>query len=129
VGAGLVLSQMAGVHTSSGLKVTYIILAAAIQAVMPYLGHATMVKVLRALIVPSARSSCCCVLRLQARVRELQGIRWWLELFSAVWPSPSHSPVSAGRSAATTIPATCPRREQGSIVGWMFLARRFLRFS
>jgi len=30
VGAGLVLSQMAGVHTSSGLKVTYIILAAAI---------------------------------------------------------------------------------------------------
>ena len=29
-----------------------VILAAAIQAVMPYLGHATMVKVLRALIVP-----------------------------------------------------------------------------
>src|SRR5665213_1810984 len=52
VGAGLVLSQMAGIHTSSGLKVAYIILAAAIQAVMPYLGHATMVKVLRALIIP-----------------------------------------------------------------------------
>jgi nucleobase:cation symporter-1, NCS1 family len=52
VGAALVLSQMAGIHTSSGLKVVYIILAAAIQAVMPYLGHATMVKVLRALIIP-----------------------------------------------------------------------------
>jgi len=52
VGAVIVLFQMAGVHVSSGLKVVFIILAAAIQAVMPYLGHATMVKVLRALILP-----------------------------------------------------------------------------
>jgi len=52
VGAALVLSQMAGVHVSSPMKVVYIIIAAAIQAVMPYLGHATMVKVLRALIIP-----------------------------------------------------------------------------
>ena len=34
VGAGLVLSQMAGLHTSSGLKVAYVIIAAAIQAVL-----------------------------------------------------------------------------------------------
>jgi NCS1 family nucleobase:cation symporter-1 len=52
VGALIVLSQMAGFHVSSPLKVVYIILAAAVQAVMPYLGHATMVKVLRALIIP-----------------------------------------------------------------------------
>ena len=52
VGAAIVLSQMAGVHVSSPLKVIFIILAAAIQAVMPYFGHATMVKVLRALIIP-----------------------------------------------------------------------------
>jgi nucleobase:cation symporter-1, NCS1 family len=52
VGAGIVLSQMAGVHVSNTLKVVYIVLAAAIQAVLPFLGHATMVKVLRALIVP-----------------------------------------------------------------------------
>jgi len=52
VGAVIVLCQMAGIHVSSGLKVIFIILAAAIQAVMPYLGHATMVKVLRALIIP-----------------------------------------------------------------------------
>ena len=52
VGAAIVLTQMAGVHVSSGLKVVFIIVAAAIQAVMPYLGHATMVKVLRALIIP-----------------------------------------------------------------------------
>ncbi|MHB2028019.1 MAG: purine-cytosine permease family protein [Acidimicrobiales bacterium] len=52
VGAVIVLFQMAGVHVSSPMKVIFIILAAAIQAVMPYLGHATMVKVLRALIIP-----------------------------------------------------------------------------
>ncbi len=52
VGAAIVLTQMAGIHVSSTLKVIFIILAAAIQAVMPYLGHATMVKILRALIIP-----------------------------------------------------------------------------
>ena len=52
VGATIVLFQMAGLHVSSPLKVVFIVLAAAIQAVMPYFGHATMVKVLRALIIP-----------------------------------------------------------------------------
>ena len=52
VGAAIVLSQMAGIHVSSPLKVVFIIIAAAIQAVVPYLGHATMVKVLRSLIIP-----------------------------------------------------------------------------
>jgi nucleobase:cation symporter-1, NCS1 family len=52
VGASLVLLQMAGVGTSSWLKVVLVIAAAAIQAVMPYFGHATMVKLLRWMIVP-----------------------------------------------------------------------------
>ena len=58
VGAAIVLFQMAGVHVPSRLKVIFIILAAAIQAVMPYFGHATMVKVLRVLIIPFGASSC-----------------------------------------------------------------------
>jgi len=52
VGAAIVLSQMAGLHVNNTLKVVFIVIAATIQAVMPYFGHATMVKVLRALIVP-----------------------------------------------------------------------------
>ena len=52
VGAVIVLCQFGNVHVSSPLKVIFIILAAAIQAIVPYLGHATMVKVLRALIIP-----------------------------------------------------------------------------
>ncbi len=54
VGAVLVLAQYAGVTINGPTKVVVIILAAATQAVMPYLGHATMVRVLRALIIPFA---------------------------------------------------------------------------
>ena len=52
VGAVTVIIEMSGGHINSPTKVILVILAAAIQAVMPYLGHATMVKVLRALILP-----------------------------------------------------------------------------
>ncbi len=52
VAAAIVLSQYAGFHPNSTVKVIFIVVATAIQAVMPYLGHATMVKVLRALIIP-----------------------------------------------------------------------------
>ncbi len=52
VGAAIVLSQMAGFNVSSPMKVVFIVLAASIQAIVPYLGHATMVKVLRSLIIP-----------------------------------------------------------------------------
>ena len=52
VGAVMVLFSMAGIHVSKGVEALFIIAAAAIQAIVPYLGHATMVKVLRALIIP-----------------------------------------------------------------------------
>ncbi|MDH2903002.1 MAG: cytosine permease [Actinomycetota bacterium] len=54
VGAAIVLSQYAGFHPNNTVKVLFIVIATAIQAIMPYLGHATMVKVLRALIIPFA---------------------------------------------------------------------------
>ena len=52
VGAAIALSQLAGVHVGVGLKVVFIVAACAIQTVLPYFGHATMVKVLRWLIAP-----------------------------------------------------------------------------
>jgi purine-cytosine permease-like protein len=52
VGAALVLTKYAGWNVNSPTKVIFIIVATAIQAIMPYLGHATMVRVLRALIIP-----------------------------------------------------------------------------
>lgn len=52
VGATLVLLQKGGGHPGSITKSVVIVLAVLVQAVLPFFGHASMVKVLRALIVP-----------------------------------------------------------------------------
>lgn len=52
VGASLVLLHHAGLHASTSVKVTVVLGAVAIQAVLPVLGHASMVTVLRWLIAP-----------------------------------------------------------------------------
>lgn len=52
VGAGLVLSIKAGFSPGDPSRVVFVILAIVIQAVLPFLGHATMVKVLRLLALP-----------------------------------------------------------------------------
>jgi nucleobase:cation symporter-1, NCS1 family len=52
VGAGIVLAHQGGIHVSTGFKVFLILAAVAVQVVLPFLGHATMTKVLRWLILP-----------------------------------------------------------------------------
>ena len=52
VGAALVLAIKAGFDPGTAAKVVFVLVAVAIQFVLPFLGHATMVKVLRWLIVP-----------------------------------------------------------------------------
>ncbi|HEV8065267.1 MAG TPA: cytosine permease, partial [Acidimicrobiales bacterium] len=52
VGAGIVLMNKGGFSVGTPAKVVLALLAIAIQAVMPFLGHATIVKTLRWLIVP-----------------------------------------------------------------------------
>ncbi len=44
--AGLALAAKAGVHSSTGLKVTLIVAAAAIQLLLPLFGHRAMLRVL-----------------------------------------------------------------------------------
>lgn len=50
--AGLALATKAGFGVGTPLKVGLVVAAAALQGVLPFLGHATMVKVLRLLAVP-----------------------------------------------------------------------------
>lgn len=54
VGAALVLSSQAGFHPGAPAKVAFVLLAVAVQVLLPFLGHATMVRVLRWLIAPFA---------------------------------------------------------------------------
>jgi nucleobase:cation symporter-1, NCS1 family len=52
VGAGLVLMIKSGLAPGTPAKVVLAIAAIAVQAVLPFLGHATIVKTLRWLIIP-----------------------------------------------------------------------------
>jgi NCS1 family nucleobase:cation symporter-1 len=52
VGAGLVLAIKAGFSPGDPAKVVFVILAVLIQGILPFLGHATIVKVLRVLVIP-----------------------------------------------------------------------------
>ncbi|HWC86453.1 MAG TPA: cytosine permease [Solirubrobacteraceae bacterium] len=50
--AGLALADKAGVHSSTALKVGLIVAAAAVQLVLPLMGHGTMLRILRFLALP-----------------------------------------------------------------------------
>ena len=52
VGAALVLSIKGGVHPGTPAKLLFVLLAVGVQILLPFLGHATMVRVLRWLIAP-----------------------------------------------------------------------------
>ena len=52
VAGAATLSELFGIHPTALMKIGYIIVATAIMVILPYFGHATMVRVLRQLIVP-----------------------------------------------------------------------------
>lgn len=52
VSAGLALCHKIGIHSSTELKIVLIIAAAAVQLLLPLLGHGTMMRVLRLLVIP-----------------------------------------------------------------------------
>jgi purine-cytosine permease-like protein len=52
VGAALVLEIKAGFLPGNPAKVIFVIVAVLIQGVLPFLGHATILKTLRALVIP-----------------------------------------------------------------------------
>ncbi len=52
VAAGLALLGKAGVGSSTGLKIVLIVVAAAIQLILPLLGHRAMLRALRAMTIP-----------------------------------------------------------------------------
>lgn len=52
VGAALALDIKAGFNPGSATKAIFVVLAILVQGVLPFLGHATIVKTLRALAIP-----------------------------------------------------------------------------
>jgi len=123
VGAAIVLCQMGGVHVNSTLKVIFIIGAAAIQAVVPYLGHATMVKVLRALIIPfGAIFVLLAIYDLKHGSSSFKGFGGGWELYTAglafVFALSGLGWTECGNDYTRYVPREA---KKGAIVGWIFL--------
>ena len=112
VGAALVLMAKAGFHAGTPAKAVLIVVAVAIQVVLPFLGHATMVKVLKALIIPFG--IVFLVLLGFSLSHAHTGIKRWSPAPTGGrgpqgWPSRSPCRASAGPSAGTTTRATSTR--------------------
>ncbi|MFI5035181.1 MAG: purine-cytosine permease family protein [Acidimicrobiales bacterium] len=124
VGAAIVLCQMGGLHVSTVMKVVFIVLAAAIQAVMPYLGHATMVKVLRALIIPfAAMYVLLAIYDVKHGAASFKGFGGGWELYTAGLAFTIALSGLGWTECGNDYTRYLPRdASKGSIVGWMFVA-------
>ncbi len=123
VGAGLALATLAGVHPGTGLKVGLILGAVGLQVVLPVLGHATIVKTLRWLIVPfivifgvllgftAGHAHTRAVAHGAGWATYLVGLAFTITLSGLGW-------TENGNDYSRYLPATASRR---AIVGWVFL--------
>jgi len=124
VGAGLVLAAKAGIQPSAGLKAALVLAAVGIQVVVPYLGHATMVRVLRALIVPFVVIYVVLAGFAAAHAHvatSSSGVSWqtWTAAFAfAVALSGLGWTENGNDYSRYCAPSSSPR----AIVGWMFAA-------
>ena len=118
VGAVLVISRHAGFEPGTPAKVGFVIGAVALQAVLPVLGHATMVKVLRWMILPFVALYLALLIlswtHINTGVRPATPATWQL------WTAGLRSLGLAGQSAEMTTRATSPKtpRQRESSVGF-----------
>ena len=123
VGAALVLLQMASIHVSSGSEVLLIIFAAGIQAVVPYFGHATMVKVIRVMIIPfAAIFVLLAYFDMKHALPSYTGVGGGWELYSAalafVFALSGLGWTNCANDYTRYVPRTA---KKSAIVGWVFL--------
>ncbi len=121
---GLALAVKAGYHPGTPLKVVLIVAAAAIQGVLPFLGYATVVKVLRALIIPFVILYVILAILTVGKVDAgsvhhganwqtmMGGLAFTITLSGLGW-------VESGNDFSRYLPRTASRR---SIIGWVFVA-------
>ncbi len=121
---GLALAAKAGVHAGTPLKVVLIVGAAAVQAVLPFLGYATVVKVLRVLVVPFVLMYVILAFLTIGKADPgsihqganwetmLGGLAFAIALTGLGW-------VESGNDFSRYLPRTSSRR---SIIGWVFVA-------
>ncbi len=121
---GIALSAKAGVHAGTPLKVVLIIGAAAIQTILPFLGYATVVKVLRLLVIPFVGLYVILAILTIGKADPgsihhganwqtmMGGLAFTITLSGLGW-------VESGNDFSRYLPRTASRK---GIVGWVFVA-------
>jgi purine-cytosine permease-like protein len=119
----IALAAKAGFHAGTPLKVVFIVAAAAIQAVVPFLGYATIVKVLRALVVPFVTLYVILAVLTIGKVNPgsvhtgaswqtmMGGLAFTIALTGLGW-------VESGNDFSRYLPRSASRK---GIVGWVFV--------
>jgi nucleobase:cation symporter-1, NCS1 family len=121
---GMALAVKAGYHPGTPLKVVLIIAAAGIQAVLPFLGYATVVKVLRALVIPFVVLYVILAILTVGKANPgsihhganwqtlMGGLAFTITLSGLGW-------VESGNDFSRYLPRTASRK---GIIGWVFVA-------
>jgi nucleobase:cation symporter-1, NCS1 family len=121
--AAVALSVKSGLHPGTPAKVGFILAAAVIQGILPFLGHATVVKVLRLLIIPSVviYAVLAGLTLHRVEVNHVQhgaswqvfmvGLAFSITLAGLGW-------VQSGNDFSRYLPASASKK---GIVGWVFL--------
>jgi purine-cytosine permease-like protein len=121
---GMALAAKAGFHPGTPLKVVLILAAAAIQTVVPFLGYATVVKVLRALVIPFIALYVILAFLTIGKANPgsihhgaswqtmMGGLAFSITLTGLGW-------VESGNDFSRYLPRTASRK---GIVGWVFVA-------
>jgi nucleobase:cation symporter-1, NCS1 family len=121
--AAVALTAKGGHHAGTPLKVLFIVLAAGIQTILPFLGHATLIKALRALLVPFVvlyvilaaltlgKVNVHAVAQAGSWQQFMVGLAFVIALSGLGW-------VECGNDYTRYLP---PDADKRSIVGWVFL--------
>ena len=119
---GMALASKAGYHPGTPLKVVFIATAACLQTVVPFLGYATVVKVLRALVLPFVALYVILAVLTVGKANPgsihhganwqtlMGGLAFSITLTGLGW-------VESGNDFSRYLPPDSSRR---SIVGWVF---------
>jgi purine-cytosine permease-like protein len=119
---GMALASKAGYHPGTPLKVAFIVIAACLQTVVPFLGYATVVKVLRALVLPFVALYVILAVLTVGKANPgsihhganwqtmMGGLAFSITLTGLGW-------VESGNDFSRYLPPDSSRR---SIVGWVF---------
>jgi purine-cytosine permease-like protein len=120
----IALAAKAGYQAGTPLKVVFIVAAAAIQAVVPFLGYATIVKVLRTLVIPFTTLYVILAVLTVGKANPgsnqhgatwqtmMAGLAFTIALTGLGW-------VESGNDFSRYLPRTANPK---SIVGWIFVA-------